>query len=121
MLASCMIVPHFDLHEEGVMLDGGTSERVQHEIEIARDVQRRLLPQSVPALATAELAARCIQARSVGGDYYDFLALGPQRLGLVIADVSGKGIQAALRMVNLQAHLRSQAGVAPQDPLRVLR
>jgi serine phosphatase RsbU (regulator of sigma subunit) len=103
------------------MLDGGTSERVQHEIEIARDVQRRLLPQSVPALETAELAARCIQARSVGGDYYDFLALAPQRLGLVIADVSGKGIQAALRMVNLQAHLRSQASVAPGDPLRVLR
>jgi serine phosphatase RsbU (regulator of sigma subunit) len=57
----------------------------------------------------------------VGGDYYDFLPLGPGRVGLVIADISGKGVHAALRMANLQAHLRSQAGVAPEDPLRVLR
>jgi serine phosphatase RsbU (regulator of sigma subunit) len=97
------------------------TDRVHHEIEIARDVQRRLLPRAVPVLQTAELAAQCIQARSVGGDYYDFLKLGPQQLGLVIADVSGKGVHAALRMANLQAHLRSQAGVAPQDPLRVLK
>jgi serine phosphatase RsbU (regulator of sigma subunit) len=97
------------------------TERVHHEIAIARDVQRRLLPQSVPALQTVELAATCIQARSVGGDYYDFLNLDSQHLGLVIADVSGKGLHAALRMANLQAHLRSQAAVAPRDPLRVLR
>jgi len=57
----------------------------------------------------------------VGGDYYDFLDLGPQHTGFVLADVSGKGVHAALRMANLQAHLRSQAGSAPQDPLRVLR
>ena len=97
------------------------TERADHEIAIARDVQRRLLPQVVPRLETAELAACCIQARSVGGDYYDFLKLGPQHLGLVIADISGKGVHAALRMANLQAHVRSQAGAAPQDPLRVLR
>ncbi|MGH7729803.1 MAG: PP2C family protein-serine/threonine phosphatase, partial [Candidatus Eiseniibacteriota bacterium] len=78
-------------------------------------------PQSVPRLRTLELAARCIQARSVGGDYYDFLALAPGRIGFVLADVSGKGIHAALRMANLQAHVRSQAGSAPEDPLRVLR
>ena len=95
--------------------------RSDHEIEVARDVQRRLLPQTIPTPRSAELAARCIQARSVGGDYYDFLNLDPDHVGFVIADVSGKGIQAALRMANLQAHLRSQAGVAPQDPLRVLK
>ena len=95
--------------------------RVEREIAIARDVQGRLLPQGVPRLASVELAARCIQARSVGGDYYDFLDLGPDQVGLVLADVSGKGVHAALRRANLQAHVRSQASSAPQDPLRVLR
>src|SRR5207248_6086960 len=84
-------------------------------------VQARLLPQSVPALRTLDCAARCIQARSVGGDYYDFLALDPGQTGFVLADVSGKGVHAALRMANLHAHVRSQAASAPQDPLRVLR
>ncbi|HUK62315.1 MAG TPA: PP2C family protein-serine/threonine phosphatase [Dongiaceae bacterium] len=95
--------------------------RVDREIAIAREVQTRLFPQETPRLEHLELAARCLQARSVGGDYYDFLALGPDQVGFVIADVSGKGVHAALRMANLQAHLRSQAGSAPRDPLRVLR
>jgi len=95
--------------------------RLAHELAIAREVQGRLLPQSVPTLARLELAAACIQARAVGGDYYDFLDLGPEQVGFVLADVSGKGIHAALRMANLQAHLRSQVVNAPQDPLRVLR
>ncbi|NOT35319.1 MAG: PP2C family protein-serine/threonine phosphatase [Candidatus Eisenbacteria bacterium] len=97
------------------------ARRQDREIAIAREVQSRLFPQRVPVLQNLELAARCMQARSVGGDYYDFLELGPRQLGFVIADVSGKGVHAALRMANLQAHLRSQAGSAPQDPLRVLR
>jgi phosphoserine phosphatase RsbU/P len=95
--------------------------RLAHELEIAREVQRRLLPQAVPQLDRLELAAACLQARAVGGDYYDFFDLGPGRLGFVLADVSGKGIHAALRMSNLQAHMRSQVINAPQDPLRVLR
>ena len=93
----------------------------RREIEIAREVQRRLFPQHVPVLPHVELAARCIQARSVGGDYYDFIALGPDRVGLVLGDVSGKGIPAALRMAHLQAYLRALADSAPQDPLRVMR
>ena len=95
--------------------------RMAAEIAIAREVQARLLPQALPSLRHLELAARCIQARSVGGDYYDFLALGGDQTGFVIADVSGKGVHAALRMANLHAHVRSQAASAPQDPLRVLR
>lgn len=91
------------------------------EIGIAREVQRRLLPQRSPRLATLEISARCVQASSVGGDYYDFLDLGDGRVGFVLADVSGKGMAAALRMANLQAHLRSQAASAPRDPLRALR
>lgn len=95
--------------------------RADREIAIAMEVQRRLFPQTVPELPHLDLAARCIHARAVGGDYYDFLDLGPGRIGLVLGDVSGKGVHAALRMANLQAHLRSQAASTPQDPLRVLR
>jgi serine phosphatase RsbU (regulator of sigma subunit) len=76
---------------------------------LAKQVQSRLLPQSPPQLATLECAADCIQARAVGGDYYDFLDLGPGRVGLTLGDVSGKGFPAALLMANLQASLRSRS------------
>jgi serine phosphatase RsbU (regulator of sigma subunit) len=68
-----------------------------------------------------EYAGLCLQARQVGGDYYDFLDLGPQRLGLVIGDVVGKGIAAALLMANLQANIRSQSAVPQDRPREVLR
>lgn len=85
------------------------SERhTANELEFARQVQAKLFPQKQPQLATLEYAGVCIQARHVGGDYYDFLDLGRERVGLVIGDVSGKGTAAALLMSNLQAHLRSQ-------------
>jgi sigma-B regulation protein RsbU (phosphoserine phosphatase) len=89
--------------------------RATREIEIAREVQQRLLPHKSPSLRTLEYAGACLQARVVGGDYYDFLDLGPTRLGLVLADVSGKGIAAALLMANLQANLRSQYALALTD------
>ncbi len=82
--------------------------RAALEMEIARNVQSRLFPQIHPELNTLEYAGACVQARQVGGDYFDFLDLGQQRLGLVLGDVSGKGIAAALLMANLQANLRSQ-------------
>ena len=66
-------------------------------------------------------AGACIQARQVGGDYYDFLSLGRGRLGLVIGDIAGKGIAAALLMANLQANLRSQCAIALDQPQRFLR
>lgn len=81
-------------------------QRHGQELELARQVQTRLFPQTRPALASLEYAGLCIQARHVGGDYYDFLDLGRERLGLVVGDVCGKGIAAALLMANLQAHLR---------------
>jgi serine phosphatase RsbU (regulator of sigma subunit) len=68
-----------------------------------------------------EYAGGCIQARDVGGDYYDFLDLGPGRVGLVLADISGKGISGALLMANLQANLRSQYAVALEDLPGLLR
>ncbi len=95
--------------------------RVAHEMEIAKEVQARLLPQVPPRLKTLDCAARCLQARSVGGDYYDFIWLGPDHLGFVVADVSGKGVHAALLMASLQAHLRSQSSTTPLDPVGLLQ
>lgn len=85
------------------------------EIAIAREVQSNLFPQTHPPMATIEYAGLCDQARKVGGDYYDCLDLGPGRIGLVLADISGKGIYAALLMANLQANLRSQYARALDD------
>src|SRR5581483_5101714 len=90
--------------------------RTAQELEIAKQVQARLCPQNSPPLRTLNYAGICIQARQVGGDYYDFRNLGRQRLGLVIGDTSGKGIGAALLMANLQANLRSQSAVASEQP-----
>ena len=90
--------------------------RIAQELEIAKQVQARLFPQTLPQLKTLDYAGVCIQARHVGGDYYDFLALGNQRLGLVIGDIAGKGIAAALLMANLQANLRSQFALARDEP-----
>jgi phosphoserine phosphatase RsbU/P len=95
--------------------------RAAQEIEIARQVQARLFPQELPALQTLEYCGACIQARQVGGDYYDFLSLGRGRLGLVLGDIAGKGIAGALLMANLQANLRSQCAMALDDPQRFLR
>jgi len=95
--------------------------RAQQEMQIARQVQGRLLPQQAPSLETMECAGKCIQTRSVGGDYYDFLDLGSGRLGLVLADIAGKGISGALLMANLQANLRSQYALALEDIPRLLR
>ena len=82
--------------------------RAEHEMQIARDVQSRLFPQAMPPLATLEYAGDCLQARQVGGDYYDFVDLGLSRVAFVLADISGKGIAGALLMANLQANLRSR-------------
>ncbi len=95
--------------------------RAAQELEIAKQVQARLFPQTLPALGTLDYAGVCIQARAVGGDYYDFLDLGRQKLGMVISDISGKGIAAALLMAHLQANLRSQSAVAWDQPKRLLR
>jgi serine phosphatase RsbU (regulator of sigma subunit) len=103
--------------------------RTAREMEIAKEVQSRLLPQTTPDLKTLECAGRCLQAWRVGGDYYDFLELGRDQVGLVLADVSGKGVHAALLMANLQAHLRSLSGltrsttglITPPDLVRTLQ
>ncbi len=86
--------------------------RASHDLEIARRVQGELLPKRTPPLRTLELAAGCVQAGIVGGDAFDFLTLPDGRLGLALADASGKGIGAALLMANLIGSLRAQTGSA---------
>jgi serine phosphatase RsbU (regulator of sigma subunit) len=98
-----------------------SERRGAQELEIARQVQSRLFPQRPPLMESLEYAGTCIQARQVGGDYHDFLDLGRGRFGIVIADISGKGIAAALLMANLQANLRSQCAIALDEPERMLR
>src|SRR5438552_4774924 len=95
--------------------------RAAQELDIAKQVQARLFPQTLPKLQTLEYAGICVQAREVGGDYYDFLNLGRERPGFVIGDTSGKGIGAALLMANLQANLRSQSAIALEHPQQFLR
>jgi serine phosphatase RsbU (regulator of sigma subunit)/predicted enzyme related to lactoylglutathione lyase len=95
--------------------------RIAQEMDIAKEVQARLLPQRLPILSTLDYAGVCIQARQVGGDYYDFLDLGQGRVGFVMADVAGKGIAGALLMANLQANLRSQYALALDNPERLLK
>jgi sigma-B regulation protein RsbU (phosphoserine phosphatase) len=90
-------------------------ERLNREVEIAREVQERLFPQTLPPIEGIEYSGACRPALGVGGDYYDFLALPGGHLGIAIGDVSGKGIAAALMMASLQASLRSEATRAPDN------
>lgn len=81
--------------------------RTALELDMARQTQAKLLPETPPALKNLDCYGVCFQAREVGGDYYDFLTLGRERTGLVVGDVSGKGTAAALLMANLQATMRN--------------
>lgn len=92
-------------------------ERANREMEIAREVQRRLFPQALPSVRGVDIAGQCRPALGIGGDYYDFIALDranedtaqtSSRFGIAIGDVSGKGISAALLMASLRASLRGQ-------------
>ena len=83
-------------------------ERLQADLEIAREVQRQLFPRSLPALPNLELRALCSPARMVSGDYYDFQSLNELQVALALGDVAGKGISAALLMATLQSALRTQ-------------
>lgn len=83
-------------------------QRLENEIAIAREVQNQLFPSTLPSVPGVEIEAICKAARSVSGDYYDFIQLSPTHVAIAIADISGKGISAALLMASLQAALRSQ-------------
>jgi sigma-B regulation protein RsbU (phosphoserine phosphatase) len=84
--------------------------RVEQELDLARRVQCSLLPKSLPSVPGVSVAAVTQQARAVGGDFYDMVDLGNDRVGLVIGDVAGKGVAAALLMVKVMGDLRSHIG-----------
>ncbi len=94
-------------------------ERLKMEMDIARRAQLRMLPRTVPRAKRLDIAALSEPAREVGGDYYDFVPLDGDRLGLAIGDVSGKGMPAALYMTMLKGFLQSHAdtGAAPREVL----
>jgi len=98
-----------------IAIEVSRREKLNREIEIAREVQERLFPQHLPEIAGLDYFGRCRTALGVGGDYYDFLALPDGKLGVALGDVSGKGIAAALTMASLQASLRADAMRAGND------
>ncbi len=91
----------------GLMQQVTEKQRLDKEIEIAREVQAKLFPQKLPTLRNLQLAAACLPARQVSGDYYDFIPSGPELVDVVIGDISGKGISAALLMASLQSSFRT--------------
>jgi serine phosphatase RsbU (regulator of sigma subunit) len=82
-------------------------QRLDDELRIAREIQKSLLPDSPPSFPELSIADLCEPAREVGGDYYDFFELGPRLVGIMIADVSGKGTSAALYMAELKGLMLS--------------
>lgn len=92
-------------------------ERLSRELAIAREVQRKLLPQHAPTLRGTSMAASSVPAQEVGGDYYDFVKLGDDRYGVIIGDVSGKGTSAAFYMAEMQGIFQSVSRLAasPSD------
>jgi serine phosphatase RsbU (regulator of sigma subunit) len=93
--------------------------RLEEELRIARDIQMSLLPRHAVPMAGLGLSALCVPAREVGGDYYDFFVLGPRRLGLLVADVAGKGTSAALYMAELKGLMLSLSQIH-ESPRRLL-
>jgi phosphoserine phosphatase RsbU/P len=92
---------------EKLILEQKEKQRLQHEINIAKEVQEQLFPRHIAQLPSLEVHGFCRPARSVSGDYYDFLSLGQERLLLAVGDVSGKGISAALLMATIHSAVRA--------------
>ena len=101
---SAQVVEHARLYEEEQAL-----HRVEQELETARSIQQRLLPTAPPSIPGYDIAGMSLAARQVGGDYFDFISMADGMTGLCVADVSGKGITAALLMAVVQATIRGQS------------
>jgi sigma-B regulation protein RsbU (phosphoserine phosphatase) len=101
----------------GLLEESKKRQRLENEISIASEVQNQLFPQKMPLIAGVQLEAICKAARTVSGDYYDFIQLSPTHLAIALADISGKGISAALLMASLQAALRSQLLAAGSETM----
>ena len=105
---------------ETIAKQGMQARRTRSDLDIALGVQSRLLPRTKPRVEGLEFAARCVPARGVGGDYYDWFGLGRQQTGFLLADVSGKGIGAALLMAHLQAAFRTRLSMGYSDTVTLL-
>ncbi len=92
---------------EDLLLEAAEKKRLEEELRIAHEIQMSLLPQAPASIPGLSVTALCVPAREVGGDYYDFLPLDDHRLGVLIADVSGKGTSAALYMAELKGLMLS--------------
>jgi phosphoserine phosphatase RsbU/P len=106
---------------ETIAREAAQKERLNRELEIAREVQERLFPQELPPTEGLDYIGACRPALGVGGDYYDFLELPEGKFGIAIGDVSGKGIGASLMMASLQASLRGQAIHCGSDLAALMR
>ncbi len=93
---------------ERLLRESQEKSRLESELEIAREVQNRLFPRALPQVPGLELYGACHPARAVSGDYYDFIALDRDRVAIVLGDIAGKGISAALLMAAIQSSLRAQ-------------
>jgi len=96
-------------------------ERLERDVAIAHDVQERLFPRKDPEIRGLECHGACRPARGVAGDYYDFLRLDAERVGIAAGDVAGKGLSAALLMASLQGAVRSFASMAGDGPVALAR
>lgn len=105
---------------ETIAAEAVQRERLNREVEIAKEVQERLFPQELPKVEGLDYAGACRPALGVGGDYYDFLQLPEGKFGIAVGDVSGKGIAAALLMASLQASLRGSAIQGTDDLTKLM-
>jgi serine phosphatase RsbU (regulator of sigma subunit)/CRP-like cAMP-binding protein len=94
--------------------------KLEHEILLASEIQKSMLPRSIPRLQGYEFCARMIPAKSVGGDFFDFIPMGSDSLGIAVGDVSDKGVAAALFMAMVRSLLRAEAH-PDKSPAEVLR
>ncbi|HMG06660.1 MAG TPA: PP2C family protein-serine/threonine phosphatase, partial [Chthoniobacterales bacterium] len=110
----------FALYNAIIYSEANEKKRLDHDLEIARDIQRILLPSEAPVVAGFEISGLNIPARHVSGDYFDYIKVDEERLGVAIADVSGKGVPASIIMAICRSVLRSQAtgNSSPADVLQ---
>ncbi|MEY2562066.1 MAG: hypothetical protein QOH88_259 [Verrucomicrobiota bacterium] len=110
----------FALYNAIIYSEANEKKRLDHDLEIARDIQRILLPSEAPVVAGFEISGLNIPARHVSGDYFDYVRVDDERLGVAIADVSGKGVPASIIMAICRSVLRSQAtaNTSPADVLQ---
>jgi sigma-B regulation protein RsbU (phosphoserine phosphatase) len=110
----------FALYNAIIYSEASEKKRLDHDLEIARDIQRILLPAEAPSVNGFEISGLNIPARQVSGDYFDYVDIDESRLGVAIADVSGKGVPASIIMAICRSVLRSQAttNASPADVLQ---